>query len=131
MHSWQGFTGKEQNPESVIKPILAHERVRVAPFMRVLLEHSHTLLFTYSHGCLMVQRYYQTLVTSHKPATHNRFPTSGLNNTTNKHNKCILTPAPHTHTISAESEVTDVMPGPCCPEVLRLRPSFHSVAFRL
>lgn len=69
------------NPDSMIKPTLAHRAVRVSLFMRVLLEHSHTLLFAYPHGCLMVQLQYQILVTSHKPATHNRSPISGLNNT--------------------------------------------------
>ena len=69
------------NPDSMIKPTMAHRPVQVSLFMRVLLEHSRTLLFAYSHGCLTVRLQYQILATSHKPATHNRSPTSGLNNT--------------------------------------------------
>lgn len=49
------------DPDSVTKPTLAHRSVRVSLFVRVLLEHSRTLLFQYSHGCLTVQLQYQIL----------------------------------------------------------------------
>lgn len=49
------------DPDSVIKPTLARRSVRVSLFVRVLLEHSCTLLFQYSHGCLTVQLQHQIL----------------------------------------------------------------------